>query len=147
MSDFETDPNAPSLEFQPYTIAASHVEAHTINLPFNGRPLVTIDLNDGSMAFGPDYEPDEAARLFWQAVKDATPTPAVREFGPALHARINEHLASGQKAEEDLEQLRAEVRMLCGCCGDNRDRMRRIHALLGLTTDEFDLTEEENSTP
>lgn len=32
--------------------------------------LVTIDLNDGSMTFGPDYSPDAAARRFWEAMSD-----------------------------------------------------------------------------
>jgi hypothetical protein len=34
-----------------------------------GPPLVTISLEDGSVTFGPDYNPDEAARMFWDAVR------------------------------------------------------------------------------
>jgi hypothetical protein len=36
-----------------------------------------------------------------------------------------------------LERIRAEVRMLCNCCGDNRERMGRIRAELGLNTDGY----------
>lgn len=38
------------------------------------NPLVTIH-TDGRMEFGPDYEPDEAARVFWDAVHRLTPVP------------------------------------------------------------------------
>jgi hypothetical protein len=32
------------------------------------EPLVSINLEDGSMSFGPSYEPKEAARVFWDAM-------------------------------------------------------------------------------
>lgn len=49
-------------------------------------------------------------------------------------------LDPGYRPEEDdpevlrarLDRIRAEVRMLCECCGDNRDRMARIRRELGL---------------
>lgn len=49
-------------------------------------------------------------------------------------------LAPGYRPEDDdpeallarLERIRADVRMLCECCGDNRDRMARIKRELGL---------------
>ena len=54
-------------------------------------------------------------------------------------------LAPGYQPEDDdpdvlrakLERIRAEVRMLCNCCGDNRERMGRIRAELGLSTDGY----------
>jgi hypothetical protein len=30
-----------------------------------GKLLVHIDLKDGEVSFGPDYNPDDAARVFW----------------------------------------------------------------------------------
>jgi len=33
-----------------------------------GDELVAIDLRDGSMTFAQDYQPDEAARIFWNAM-------------------------------------------------------------------------------
>ncbi|NUQ95796.1 MAG: hypothetical protein HOY79_04305 [Streptomyces sp.] len=45
--------------------------------------------------------------------------------------------ADAVKFKTTLETVAAEVRMLCLCCGDNRERMRRIHVLLGLPTDDF----------
>ncbi|WP_399559358.1 hypothetical protein [Streptomyces chartreusis] len=95
---YPADPSA-------FTISASQAEATTINLPFNGRPLVTIDLSDGTMQFDPDYTPDEAARLFWEAVQRHAPSPAEREFGPQLHASINAHLKAGEEAERKLKRL------------------------------------------
>lgn len=49
-------------------------------------------------------------------------------------------LAPGYRPEDDdpealrarLERIRMDVRMLCNCCGDNRDRMTRIRRELGL---------------
>ena len=54
-------------------------------------------------------------------------------------------LSPGYRREDDdpealrarLERLRAEVRMLCDCCGDNRERMGRIRAELGLDTEGY----------
>ena len=36
-----------------------------------------------------------------------------------------------------LDRIRAEVRLLCDCCGDNRERMGRIRRELGLDTDGY----------
>lgn len=33
-----------------------------------GKLMVEIDLNTFEHTFGPEYEPDEAARIFWDAV-------------------------------------------------------------------------------
>lgn len=41
------------------------------NLVIHGssaEALVTISLKDGSLTFGPNYAPDKAARIFWEAV-------------------------------------------------------------------------------
>src|SRR5690348_17810950 len=35
----------------------------------NGE-LVRISMQDGSVTFGPAYNPDEAARTFWQAISE-----------------------------------------------------------------------------
>jgi hypothetical protein len=32
-----------------------------------GRLLVKISVQDGAVTFGPDYNPDEAAKAFWSA--------------------------------------------------------------------------------
>lgn len=37
-----------------------------------GQPLVTIHPT-GELDYGPDYEPDEAARVFWDALRRLTP--------------------------------------------------------------------------
>lgn len=80
---YPADPSA-------FTISASQAEATTINLPFNGRPLVTIDLSDGTMQFDPEYTPDEAARLFWESVQRLQPTfeqrTGIKDVGAKLRA-------------------------------------------------------------
>lgn len=38
-----------------------------------GEPMVTIDLNNQTLSFGPGYEPDEAAKIFWDAVQAMIP--------------------------------------------------------------------------
>lgn len=42
-----------------------------------------------------------------------------------------------------LERIRAEVSLLCDCCGDNRERMGRIRAELGLDTEGYFDGDEE----
>ncbi|MER7815635.1 hypothetical protein [Streptomyces sp. NPDC096153] len=71
----------------------------------NGQPLVTVHF-DGRLEFGSEYEPDAAARLFWEAIGRWGPGPMVREHGRPLAERINQHLARGQQAEEALDELR-----------------------------------------
>lgn len=54
-------------------------------------------------------------------------------------------LDPGYRREDDdpealrarLDRLRVEVRMLCDCCGDNRERMGRIRQELGLGTEGY----------
>lgn len=88
-----------------FTVAAARLEPNAINLPFNGRPLVTINLNDGTLQFADGYEPDEAARLFWEAVQRHQPDPMTREFGAPLTATINAHLKAGEEAERKVARL------------------------------------------
>jgi hypothetical protein len=45
------------------------VDPSIMTISNHGRPLVTIS-PDGSIEFGPDYKPDEAARIFWSAISD-----------------------------------------------------------------------------
>ncbi|MCI3279139.1 hypothetical protein [Streptomyces cylindrosporus] len=92
-----------------------------------------------------DERDADGFQAVWGAYK-VTLDDARHAFGasaPAFFSDIHQSaVASALIAYR--KQVAAEVRMLCGCCGDNRDRMRRIHVLLGLPTDEFDdLTEEE----
>ncbi len=39
----------------------------------DGRALVTLSTHDGTLQYGEGYDPDEAARTFWQAWADAFP--------------------------------------------------------------------------
>lgn len=71
-------------------------------------PLVTIH-PDGRLEYGPGYEQGEAARLFWEAMRQWAPAPMEREFGRPLAQTINADLARGQKAERQVEQAKALV--------------------------------------
>ncbi|MFJ7023177.1 hypothetical protein ACIQUW_32925 [Streptomyces sp. NPDC101117] len=70
----------------------------------NGQPLVSIH-PDGRTEFGDGYEPDEAARQFWDAVQRLVPSGMAREFGAPLTASINAHLKAGQEAEQKVQRL------------------------------------------
>ncbi|MEU1592814.1 hypothetical protein ABZ468_08110 [Streptomyces sp. NPDC005708] len=86
----------------PATITAAKVTAYTIRIPDqNSQPMVTIH-PDGRLEFGEAYEPDEAARAFWEAVERFAPSPAVQKFGVPLAARIDAALARGSQAERLL---------------------------------------------
>ncbi|MFK0159175.1 hypothetical protein ACIQVK_44780 [Streptomyces sp. NPDC090493] len=53
--------------------AAQPMTSYTIRIPDeDGRPLVTIHPN-GRVELGEGYEPDEAARAFWDAVQRLSP--------------------------------------------------------------------------
>jgi hypothetical protein len=66
--------------------------------------------------------------------------------------KYERYLAPGYDPADDdpevlrarLQRIRAEVRLLCGCCGDNRERMARIRAELGLDTDGYFPEDGEN---
>lgn len=45
----------------------------------DGQALVTISLVDGSIEYGPGYEPDATAGLFWEAI-----TRVYNGSGPSL---------------------------------------------------------------
>jgi hypothetical protein len=70
-----------------------------------GQPMVTISLNDGSIEYGPTYDPDAAARVFWDAMQRAYGSPDA-VFGHGLAARVDAEMADlrqcAAKAEADL---------------------------------------------
>lgn len=55
----------------------------TRNEPVVGHvPLVSV-FNDGTMEYGPGYQPDAAARAFWEALADLRPHCAGCKCAPA----------------------------------------------------------------
>lgn len=88
-------------ELEGVTITAAQPLAPSIVLPFNNKPMVTIR-PDGTLEFGEDYQPDEAARTFWDAVEQMARNI---QFGAPLNASINAELASGQRAQKQVERL------------------------------------------
>ncbi|MCL8016894.1 hypothetical protein [Streptomyces sp. AS02] len=70
----------------------------------NGQPLVSVH-PDGRTEFGDGYNPDEAARQFWDAVQRLVPSGMVRHFGAPLTASINAHLKAGEEAERKVQRL------------------------------------------
>jgi hypothetical protein len=92
-------------DMQAFTITAARAQGSVLSVPAsNGRPLVTIH-PDGRLEFGEDYQPDEAAQVFWAAVQRFAPSPMDQEFGAPLTARINAELAAGQRAQKKVERL------------------------------------------
>lgn len=131
MSDSRIDPDAPSLDLNTYTVEASKVQGNTIDLPFNGKPMVTIR-PDGQLEFGEDYQPDAAAQVFWDAVRRFAPTQMEQQFGKPLAARVDAQLKAGQEAEQALTKLRQEVDGMRNCCAANRPRLSRMRDLLDM---------------
>ncbi|MFF7476631.1 hypothetical protein [Streptomyces sp. NPDC008092] len=95
--------SAQALEDSSITAAAVQRNDITI-MASHGRPLITIR-PDGTLELGDDYQPDEAARAFWDAVRRLAPDPMTREFGAPLKDRINAELAAGQRAQKQVERL------------------------------------------
>lgn len=91
-------------------VSADQITPHVIRLDpppifgiraANGQPTVTVH-HDGRLEYGPDYQPDEAARLFWEAVEQQARNI---QYGAPLNTRINEHLKAGEEAERKVQRL------------------------------------------
>ncbi|MFJ2279277.1 hypothetical protein ACIOEZ_34575 [Streptomyces sp. NPDC087866] len=80
------------------TITAASITRPTITIPGADGPLVTIH-PDGRLEYGEGYEPDEAARQFWEAMGSHAQSPE-QQFGRPLAARIDAELQRGQAAAD-----------------------------------------------
>lgn len=94
-------------------VATGQFQVAAISLPpqyLTIGTLVRISLDDGSIEYGDDYQPDEAARTFWEAMSAAYGGPA-QVFGHGLAARVDAELAElrqrAEKAEAAIERVRA----------------------------------------
>jgi hypothetical protein len=96
------------------TVDASVLAGHVVAAPpipgslnirsSAGEPLVSIDLGTGQITYGPGYTPDEAARLFWDAITRQHTAPE-RHFGRPLADTIDQHLRDGEAAERKVRRL------------------------------------------
>lgn len=88
------------VDMEGVTITAAKVQDSVISISAsNGRPLVAIR-RDGRLEFGDDYQPDAAARLFWEAVQRFAPIQMEQQFGRPLAERINAELGALQRVRE-----------------------------------------------
>ena len=91
-------------------IAANQIQAvknppPIIHIASNsGKHLVSIH-PDGRTEFGEDYQPDEAAQAFWNAVQHFVPPAMVREYGRPLAGQINGQLKACEEAERKVQRL------------------------------------------
>jgi hypothetical protein len=67
----------------------------------NGQPIVTVH-HDGHLEYGPGYQPDQAARQFWDAVEQHARNI---QYGAPMNATINAHLKAGEEAERKVQRL------------------------------------------
>lgn len=104
----------------PFTIGTDKLMAVTavdirstasVTIPGVAGPLVTIHA-DGRLEYGPGYEPDEAARRFWEAMRQYAPSPMEKQFGRPLAQTIDAELARGQEAEAKVAALRERLPVL-----------------------------------
>jgi hypothetical protein len=90
------------------TAAKMELSSPLLSIDGNGTPKVVLH-RDGRLEFGDDYNPDAAARAFWDAIQRLTPDPMTQEFGAPLKARINAELAAGEKAQKQVEAITEAV--------------------------------------
>jgi hypothetical protein len=67
----------------------------------NGALLVAVH-PEGRLEYGPGYEPDDAARRFWDGVEQ---TARTIQYGAPMNATINAHLKVGEEAERKVQRL------------------------------------------
>lgn len=58
--------------------------------------------HDGHLEYGAAYEPDEAARRFWDGIEQWSRT---LQYGAPLNASIDAQLAAGEKAQKQVKRL------------------------------------------
>lgn len=80
---------------------------------------------------------DEAADVYEEMLR------RVESSGPRRPATVPSVAAEQQVTEA----LRAEISMLCDCCGNNRDRMNRIRQLVGLPAEDYGRGSDEEAEP
>lgn len=102
------------------TIAANTLPPMSFVLPgADGQPLVSISLTDGSIEYGPNYEPDEAARVFWAAMQAMFGSPEA-VFGHGLAAKVDAEMAGlrerAEKAEAQVGRVRNFLEDMAGWC-------------------------------
>jgi hypothetical protein len=85
-------------QIQPVTIQPPPIIAV---LGEGGVPLVAVH-PDGHLEYGPGYEPDEAARRFWDGVEQYARNV---QYGPQLNETINTHLKAGEEAEKRIQAV------------------------------------------
>lgn len=78
----------------------------TIALYGDNHALLIAVHPDGRLEYGPDYEPDEAARRFWEGVEQHARTI---QYGAPMNAQINAHLKAGEEAEKRLKAVTEAV--------------------------------------
>jgi hypothetical protein len=76
--------------------------------PGNGPKFMVRLKADGELEYGPDYTPDEAARVFWEAIRDHAPGPslAVQVRLASIVVHVQEHADPKLAVPEDLDVAR-----------------------------------------
>lgn len=100
----------------------------------NNSPLVTISA-DGKITYGPDYEPDRAADIFWRAVGNRKPNDAKRiaELEAALKpfADVPSHGEFGGPMVQARVYYEREPNDRCGVVHIDSSAFRAARAVLG----------------
>lgn len=93
----------------------------------HGEMLATVRF-DGTLVYGPNYDPDQASRIFWEYIARYIPRQLV-ELGAQLAAVTKEH----DDAAELAQMLRADANELVGVLNETRkerdDAVRLLTAL------------------
>ena len=103
------------------TASPMHGSMQIIGAGTPQEPAVAINLDTGVVTFGPSYEPNEAARAFWQAI-EAVYTDPFQVHGPGLTDRIDAELAAGEQAQRKADRLERKLQAIVEATVLWRDR-------------------------
>lgn len=104
----DTPENRQQVTMGQIIVSADQIQAFqiapppAIELRGDGGGLLVAVHPDGRLEYGPGYEPDEAARRFWDGVEQYARTI---QYGAPLNARIDAELKAGQDAIRKVERL------------------------------------------
>jgi hypothetical protein len=109
---------------QPFSVAVVATGRHEFvsgpQLPrllvIGDPPQVTINLASGTIDYGPDYQPDEAARQFWDAVRVVAGANPIRGVVPPRACPVCRRVPDlGVCPVQHSRQLPAGGHCACAC--------------------------------
>lgn len=86
------------------TISKEEADRSAMTIFVDNTPLVTIG-RDGALTYGPNYTPDAAAKLFWDAIVTLCPWRDERAALRRLAAALKSAVLSGERWAPTLQTM------------------------------------------